>query len=105
MRALKTWEHYLIAKDFILYTDHQALKYLSTHKQIRKDMHARWSTYMEKFPYKLVHKPRQQNRVADALSRRVALMRTLSLEIVGFETFTELYVNDDDLKKVWATCA
>ena len=30
MRALKTWEHYLIAKDFILYTDHQALNYLST---------------------------------------------------------------------------
>ena len=30
MRALKPWEHYLIAKDFILYTNHQALKYLST---------------------------------------------------------------------------
>ena len=31
-------------------------------------------------------------------------MRTLSLEIVGFETLTELYVDDDDFKKVWATC-
>ena len=31
-------------------------------------------------------------------------MRTLSLEIVGFETLTELYADDDDCKKVWATC-
>ena len=30
-----------MAKDFILYTNHQTLKYLSTHKQIRSDMHAR----------------------------------------------------------------
>ena len=104
VRALKTWEHYLIAKDFILYTDHQTLKSLSTHKQIRSDMHARWSAYIKKFPYKLVHKSRQQNRVADALSRQVALMRTLSLEIVGFKTLMELYADDDDFKKVWATC-
>ena len=67
-------------------------------------MHARWSSYIEKFPYKLVHKPGQQNRVVDALSKRMALMRTLSLEIVGFKTLTKLYVGDDDFKKVWATC-
>ena len=60
---------------------------------------------MEKFPYKLAHKSGQPNRVANALSRRVVLMRTLSLEIVGFETLTGLYANDDhDFKKVWATC-
>ena len=55
---------------------------------------------MKKFPYKLVHKSRQQNRVVDALSRRVALGRTLSLEIVGFETLMELYADDDVFKKV-----
>ena len=67
-------------------------------------MHARWLAYIKKFPYKLVHKSRQQNRVADAISRQLTLMRTLSLEIVGFETLTELYADDDDFKKVWTTC-
>ena len=66
-------------------------------------MHARWSAYIEKFSYKLVHKLGQQNRATDALSRQLALMRTLSLEIVGFETLTKLYAEDDDVKKVWAT--
>ena len=76
------------------------MKYLSTQKQIISNMHARWSTYIEKFPYKLIHKSRQQNRVVDALSRRVDLMRTLSLEIVGFKILTELYADNDDVKKV-----
>ena len=67
-------------------------------------MHTRRSAYIEKFPYKFVHKSRQQNRVADALSIRVALMKTLSLEIVGFDTLTELYADNDDFKKVWTTC-
>ena len=67
--SLKTWEHYLIAKDLILYIDHQVLKYLSTQKNMRSDMHIKWSGYIEKFPYKLVHKLGQQNRVVDALSR------------------------------------
>ena len=67
-------------------------------------MHARWSTYIEKLPYKLVHKSGQQNGATNALSRRVALMKTLSFEIVGFNTLTKLYVHDDDFKKVWATC-
>ena len=104
MMPLKNWEHYLIAKDFILYTDHQALKYLSTHKKIESNMHVMWLAYIEKFPYKIVHKSGRQNRVMDALSRRVDLMRTLSLAIVGFEIMTELNANDDDFKKVWATC-
>ena len=30
-------------------------------------------------------------------------MRTLSLEIIGFETLTKLYADGDDFKKVWAT--
>ena len=66
-------------------------------------MHAKWLTYIENFPYNLVYKPGQQNRVANALSRQVALMRTLILEIVGFETLTKLYANDDVFKKVWST--
>lgn len=38
VRALKTWEHYLIGREFIFYSDCDALKHLNN--QTHKDMHA-----------------------------------------------------------------
>ena len=33
----------------------------------------------------------------------MALMRTLSLETIGFETLTKLYADNDYFKNIWAT--
>jgi hypothetical protein len=39
--------------------------------------------------------------VADALSRRYALISTLNAKLLGFEYVKELYVNDDDFASVF----
>ena len=54
---------------------------MSTQKHIKSDIHARWSAYIEKFSYKFVYKVGQHNKVVDALSQYVALMRTLSMTL------------------------
>jgi hypothetical protein len=42
--------------------------------------------------------------VADALSRRYALVFTLNAKLLGFEYVKELYVNDDDFASVFGAC-
>lgn len=103
-KALKHWEHYLIGNEFVLCSDHQALKFLGGQRRISQDMHARWITFLEKFPYRLRHKLGIENKAADALSRRVALLATLRYEIVGFDCLKNNYESDEDLGEKWKNC-
>ena len=45
VRTLKHWEHYLIQRKFVLYTDHQAFKHINSQVSINR-MHARWVAYI-----------------------------------------------------------
>jgi hypothetical protein len=103
VRALETWQHYLWPKEFVIHTDHESLKHLKGQGKLNRK-HAQWMEFIETFPYVIKYKQGKENIVADALSRRYALISTLNAKLLGFEYVKELYVNDDDFASVFAAC-
>lgn len=51
VQAIKHWRHYLAHKEFILFTDHVALKYLGTQDKI-SSRHASWTSYLQQFTFR-----------------------------------------------------
>ena len=99
MGALSDW------KKFVLYSDHEVLKYLNSQKRISKDMHARLCQVLQKFPFRIQHKSGVHNVVADALNKRADLLITLSQDTLGFEQLKDCYADDDDFGQIWKSCA
>jgi hypothetical protein len=60
--------------------------------------------FNETFPCVIKYKQGKENIVADALSRRYALISTLNAKLLGFEYIKELYANDDDFSSVFGAC-
>ncbi|PKI36963.1 hypothetical protein CRG98_042664 [Punica granatum] len=89
MQAVKHWRHYLFHKEFILYTDHEALKHLHSQDKVSA-RHASWVAYLEHFTFVVKHKSGVTNHVTDALSRRHSVLRRMKVEIPGFSSFTKL---------------
>ena len=84
MRVLHVWEHYLRPHEFFIHTDHEALKYLKGQTMLNK-RHAKWSEFIESFPYVIKYIKGKENVVADALSCICMLVTKLELNVIGFE--------------------
>ncbi|XP_052483251.1 uncharacterized protein LOC128036927 [Gossypium raimondii] len=104
VRALETWQHYLWPKEFVIHSDHEALKHLKGQTKLNK-RHAKWVEYLESFPYVIKYKKGKENVVADALSRRYALVNLMDSKLLGFEFIKDLYKSDADFGEIYESCS
>ena len=89
-------------KVFVIHIDHESLKYLHGQDKLNK-RHAKWSLFLETFPYVIRYKKGKENVVADALSRKSVLFSSLSTKLLGFDYLKDLYATDPDFSSVFAT--
>ena len=100
VQTLKHWRHYLICKEFILFSDHEALKWLSSQKKVNP-RHAKWIEFLQSYNFVIKHKLGEDNRVADALSRKNHLLSIISPQIIGLDKIKEIYDSCKDFKKIY----
>ncbi|KAK9113823.1 hypothetical protein Syun_020620 [Stephania yunnanensis] len=74
--ALKARRHYLRGVRFVLYTNHQSLRYIFTQREL--NMHQRrWLELLKDYNFTIEYHPGKANVVADALSRSGLDSRTV----------------------------
>ncbi|XP_071901083.1 uncharacterized protein [Coffea arabica] len=104
IHALETWQHYLRLKEFVIHTDHEALKHLKSQHKLSK-RHVWWVNFVESFPYVIKYKTGKTNVVIDALSRRYALLVLLDAKLLGFDLIKEIYDTDTNFSAIYKFCA
>jgi Neuraminidase (sialidase) len=71
VKSLSQWRADLARTDkrIQVFTDHKALEYFMTTKQLNQRQ-ARWAEVLSEFFFTIVYRPGKQNEKADALTRR-----------------------------------
>jgi hypothetical protein len=73
IQALKKWIHYLAPQEFVLYSDNQALQFITRQEKLNQ-RHAKWVEFMQNFTFVIKHIVGNANKVVDALSRRCLIL-------------------------------
>ena len=68
----------------MLYSDNHVLQYIMQQPKLNKK-HAKWVEYIKIFNFVLKHISGQENKVADALSRKRILVQEIQIQVLGFD--------------------
>eukprot|EP00253_Pinus_taeda_P020204 PITA_20204 len=78
IHALKMWRHYLLGRKFLLHTDHHNLTNYFSQPTLNARQ-ARWVDFLSGFDFDIKHLQGKENKVADALSRKVQNLYEVSI--------------------------
>jgi hypothetical protein len=98
IQALK--KHYLIPKEFVLYSDNHALQFVTQQEKFNQ-RHVKWVEYMKIFTFVIKHISGTANKVFDALSRKCLLLQEFRVKTLGFDDLRDMYKNDPGFKEAY----
>ncbi|PKU62236.1 putative mitochondrial protein [Dendrobium catenatum] len=101
IQSLRHWRHYLLPQEFVIFSDHEALRYINSQKKLNA-RHGRWVEFLQEYTYTIRHKAGSENKAADALSRRMMITRKMTADVIGFERLKEDYPDCPDFKETYS---
>lgn len=84
MQALKKFRHYLLPKEFILYSDNHALEFIKNQPKLNQK-HAKWVEFLQSFTFVIKHTSSRLKKFDDALSTVSFIVQELIFGVVGFQ--------------------
>ncbi|KAJ0391755.1 hypothetical protein P43SY_010951 [Pythium insidiosum] len=90
--AIQHFRPYLYGREFEVVTDHAALKWLMTARELERRLH-RWALTLQKYNFTVVYRPGKTNVVPDALSR--APVGTVERFNRTWKDMVSMYVEED----------
>lgn len=100
---MRKWRHYLLPKEFIVFTDNHALSFLNRQQKLNH-RHIKWMEYIQAYTFSMKHKKGVANKVANALSKRNLVVQTIQLESTGIHAIKDQYVEDENFKEPYQSC-
>jgi hypothetical protein len=80
VHTLRMWRNYLMGKKFELRIDHIGMKYLFEQPTL-KARKTRWMEFLSEYEFDIKHIKRKENKVSNALSRRVHIMHATTVSM------------------------
>lgn len=93
--AVTKWRHYLTDHQFTIRTDQNSLRHLLEQRAVTVEQQ-KWASKLLGLNYTIECRPGKENRVADALSRRVELTGNAA-EFKEFQLTAPLSIDMDEL--------
>ena len=90
VQNLRFWRFYLLPTEFVLFSNHQALRYLNSQKKLNA-RHAKWVEFLNEYSFVINHRSGIENKAADALSRLTVTLHRISAHVIRFDRLKNEY--------------
>jgi len=90
----------LLPQEIVLYSDHEALKYLNSQKRLNVGCN-KLVEFLQGYTFVLKHKAGVENKIVYALSRRVMILVVMSAKVTGFERLKKEYESCPDFGEIY----
>jgi len=96
--AVKKWQHYLMGRPFVIYTDKKSLKFLAD-QRVMGEGQRKWISKLMGFTFEIWFKPGTENSAADASSRKMQFAAVNKVHMEEWEELEDEVDQDANLKR------
>ena len=90
----------MLPTKFVLFSNHQALRYLNSQKKLNT-RHVKWVEFLNGYSFVINHCAGIETKVADTLNRLTVTLHRMSARVIGFDRLKNEYFSYPDFSIIY----